>query len=312
MQYRQLGKSGLKVSALSLGSWLTLGEKLNLNEAESCINYAFEQGINFFDTAEVYGNGHAELIMGETLKRFRREDVVVATKIFWSGEGPNDIGLSRKHLIEGTRNSLRRLQLDYVDLLFCHRPDPTTPIEETVRAMDYLVRSGQVFYWGTSEWSAEQIAAAYEIAERLSCIPPTTEQSQYNLFHRQRIEQEFAPLYHKFGMGVIAFSPLAFGLLSGKYNEGIPENSRLALYPEWRSPDMEQRLIKMKELASVVKLSGYTLAQLAIAWCLKNQDVSSVIVGASSLEQLNENLKALAIAEQLSSDILQQIERILG
>lgn len=312
MQYRQLGKAGLKVSALSFGSWLTFGEKIGLDEAKACMRYAFDQGINFFDNAEVYGNGRAELIMGEALKGFRREDVVVATKIFWGGKGPNDVGLSRKHLIEGTKNSLRRLQLDYVDMLFCHRPDPATPIEETVRAMDYLVRSGQAFYWGTSEWSAEQISAAYEIAEKLGCIPPSMEQSQYNLFHRDRIEQEYAQLYDKYGMGVTSFSPLASGLLSGKYNDGMPKEGRLVLYPEWRSPDMEQRIVKTRELASVVKSLECTLAQLAIAWCLKNSHVSSVIVGASSLDQLGENLKALTIAEQLNSDILQHIERVVG
>ncbi len=310
MQYRQLGKSGLKVSALSLGSWLTFGEKIGINEAKVCMRYAYDQGVNVFDNAEVYGDGKAEEIMGEVLKEFQRESIIVSTKIFWGGKSPTEIGLSRKHLIEGTKKSLRRLQLEYVDLLFCHRPDPSTPIEETVRAMDYLIRSGQALYWGTSEWSAQEIFSAYQIAEKLGCVPPTMEQPQYNLFHRYRIEQEYKTLYEQYGMGTTTFAPLAFGLLSGKYNADIPEDSRLGRYPMWRSPDMEQRVQKVKELAIISKEMGSTLAQLAIEWCLKNHNVSSVIVGASTLEQLIENLKAVEVVKHLTQPISHEIEMI--
>ena len=311
MDYRKVGKAGLKVSVLGFGSWLTFGEKFDLDVAKSCMHYAFEQGINFFDNAEVYGNGKAEIIMGEALKDFRREDIVLTTKIFFGGNGVNDVGLSRKHLIEGTRNSLKRLQVDYVDLLYCHRPDPNTPIEETVRAMDYLVRSGQTLYWGTSEWSAAQIIEAYDLSYQLGCIPPSVEQSQYNLFHRERIEEEYAPLYQKYGMGVTTFSPLAFGILSGKYNEGLPADSRLALYPEWRSPDMERRINLTKELKTIADELSCSLAQLSIAWCLKNSHVSSVILGASTQQQLVENIQTLSLINQLDPHILTKIDLIL-
>jgi voltage-dependent potassium channel beta subunit len=310
MQYRQLGKSGLKISALSFGSWLTFGEKIGLEEAKICLKHAYDHGVNFFDNAEVYRNGLSEEVMGKAIKAFRRESLVISTKIFWGGEAPNDVGLSRKHLIEGTRNSLKRLQLDYVDLLYCHRPDPTTPIEETVRAMDYLVREGLALYWGTSEWKAEEITMAYQLAKELGCIPPSMEQPQYNLFHRQRVEQEYMPLYAHYGMGTTTFAPLAFGLLSGKYNEGIPPDARLAQYPEWRAADMETRIDKVKNLVPIAKEQGCTLAQLAIAWCLKKPHVNSVILGASSLEQLKENLHSLNVAEQLTAHVIEKMEVI--
>jgi voltage-dependent potassium channel beta subunit len=310
MKYRQLGKSGLKISELALGSWLTFGEKLGLKESKTCIHYAYEQGINFFDTAEVYSNGAAEEMVGSVLKAFRRESLVVATKIFWGGEGPNDVGLSRKHLIEGTKNSLKRLQLDYVDLLYCHRPDPATPIEETLRAMDYLVRAGLVFYWGTSEWPAQDIDTAYQLAKELGCTPPSMEQSQYNLFHRHRIEEEYAALYSQYQMGTTTFAPLAFGLLSGKYNDSMPLNARLTRYPQWCSSDMEKRIAKVKHLIPLAKKLDASLAQLAIAWCLKKNNISSVILGTSSLDQLKENLASLSVAEKLSDSIIEEIEAI--
>lgn len=312
MEYRQLGKSGLKISSLSFGSWLTFGDQIGVQEAKVCMRYAFENGINFFDNAEVYANGKAEEIMGDVLKDFRRESFVVSTKIFWGGDGPNDVGLSRKHVLEGTRNSLKRLKLDYVDLLYCHRPDPSTPIEETVRAMDYLVRSGQALYWGTSEWSAEEIESAHQISKELGCIPPTVEQPQYNLFHHQRVEEEYAPLCAKYGMGLTTFSPLAFGILSGKYNQGMPAGSRLAENPMWRSEDMEQRIQKARALLPIAESLNCTLSQLAIAWCLKNIHVSSVIVGASNLEQLKENMLALPVVENLNEKILGEIKKLVS
>lgn len=311
MEYRRLGKSGLKVSCVGFGSWLTFGVKTNIDTAKDCIRYAFEKGINFFDNAEVYGNGEAEVVMGIALKEFRREDVVLSTKIFFGGDKPNDIGLSRKHLIEGTKNSLKRLQVDYVDLLFCHRPDPNTTIEETVRAMDHLVRSGQALYWGTSEWSASEISEAYDLSYRLGCIPPSVEQPEYNILHRNRVEKEYSELYKKCGLGLTVWSPLASGILSGKYDDSIPTDSRLGCYPEWRRPDMEKRVIFAKQLSSVAKSLGVSLAQLSIAWCLKNKNVSSVILGASKKEQLVENIQATDCVEKLTPNVLKEIESTL-
>ena len=311
MQYNYLGKSGLQLSELSLGSWLTFSKnKLTIDKARECMQYAFEHGVNFFDNAEVYGHGEAEIIMGEILKDFPREEIVVSTKIFWGGEKPNTFGLSRKHLVEGTLNSLKRMQLDYVDLIYCHRPDPNTPMEEIVRAMDYLVNSGYAFYWGTSEWSAEQIDSAYQVAKEMNCITPTMEQPEYNLFHRHRVEVEFKPLYEKYGLSTTIWGPLAFGLLTGKYNDGIPNDSRLALEPMWRSKDMDERIIKVKKLVSIAQELNCTLAQLALAWCLTNTHVSSVIVGASSLMQLQENLKATDVKAQLTKELIRLIESL--
>lgn len=308
MQYNYLGKSGLQLSELSLGSWLTFGNQLGIENARNCMRYAFEQGVNCFDNAEVYAHGEAETIMGKALKDFNREEIIVTTKIFWGGEKPNTIGLSRKHLIEGTKNSLKRLQLDYVDLLFCHRPDPNTPIEETVRAMDHLINSGHAFYWGTSEWSAEQIDSAHQAAKAMNCIPPTMEQPEYNLFHRHRVEVEYEPLYEKYGLGTTIWGPLAFGLLTGKYNDEIPLGSRLALEPKWRSTDMEERITKVKNLVPIAKELDCTLSQLALAWCLTNSRVSSVIIGASSEKQLHENLQAIHIKSKLTNEIIALIE----
>ena len=311
MNYNYLGNSGLKISELSFGSWLTFGDTVDTRLAKQCLHEAFEYGVNFFDNAEVYANGQSEIVMGEALKDFRRESLIVSTKIFWSGDAPNDVGLSRKHLIEATKNSLKRMQLEYVDLLYCHRPDPNTPIEETVRAMDYLVRNGYAFYWGTSEWSAAELEQAYTLSKELGCIPPTMEQPQYNVFHRERVEQEYQPLYKKYGLGTTIWGPLASGLLTGKYNNGIPTESRLGRAPEWRTPDMEQRIVKIKQLATIAEEMGCSLAHLAIAWCLKNPDVSTVIIGASNLVQLRENLGALEVKSKLTNHFLNKIDTIL-
>jgi voltage-dependent potassium channel beta subunit len=319
MEYRFLGNSGLKVSALSFGAWVTFGTQLDEDQAYELMKAAYDAGVNFFDNAEVYADGKAETIMGKVLARaeWRRSDLVIATKIFWGGKGPNDRGLSRKHLIEGTDAALARLQLDYVDLLFCHRPDVDTPIEETVRAMSYLVDSGRAFYWGTSEWSAERIREAHAIARREHLVPPTMEQPQYNMLHRDRVEQEYARLYEEVGLGTTIWSPLGSGLLTGKYNDGIPDDSRLALEGfDWLrnmvlGDDAETNIAKVRGLAAVAADLGCSQAQLAIAWCLKNPHVSTVITGASRPQQVTENMAALEVAEQLTPEVMARIEEIL-
>lgn len=317
MEYRKVGKWGLKISELSLGSWITFGNQLDFESAKTLVKRAFDAGINFFDTAEAYASGIAESMLGEIFKSFRRSDLVISTKIFWGGNGPNDRGLSRKHLLEGTWASLKRLQMDYVDILYCHRPDPEVPMEEIVWTMDQILRSGLALYWGTSEWSAEQIESAHETARRLNCIPPIVEQPQYNLLVRERVEREYAPLYEKYGMGLTTFSPLASGLLSGKYLEGIPSDSRLAKYELLRKRFEETGLLSEKTFSKLLKLRdlakelGCTLAQLSIAWILKNKNVSSVILGISKLEQFEENIKAVEVKEKLTDDVMKQIETIL-
>jgi voltage-dependent potassium channel beta subunit len=329
MEYRFLGKSGLKVSALSFGAWVTFQDQLDLDKALACMKTAFEAGVNFFDNAEVYAGGMAETIMGQALKKagWRRSDLVISTKIFWGGTapgpglpvdpGPNDRGLSRKHISEGTDASLQRLGLDYVDLLFCHRPDIDTPIEETVWAMNQVLQKGKALYWGTSEWSAAQIRRAYDIARREHLIPPTMEQPQYNMFCRERVEAEYASLYEEIGLGTTIWSPLASGILTGKYNDGIPAGSRLSLENyQWLRPELEseagrQKVAKVKQLMPIAEELGCTMAQLAIAWCLTNDDVSTVITGASRPSQITENLASLEIAQQLTPDLQERIEGIL-
>jgi voltage-dependent potassium channel beta subunit len=311
MDYRNLGKSGLKVSELSFGAWITFGSTLDIEGVKNCMRIAYENGVNFFDNAEAYGAGAAELLMGEALKEYKRDELVISTKIFWGGRGPNMTGLSWKHLVEGTKNSLRRLNCDYVDLLFCHRPDPSTPIEETVRAMDYLIRSGYAFYWGTSEWSAEDIEKAHTVAKELYAIPPIVEQPQYNLFHRDRVEREYLPLYQKYGMGTTIWSPLDFGVLTGKYNHGIPPGTRLDRHEELRASLTEDKIHRVKKLTAIADELHCQMAQLAIAWCLKNQHVSTVITGATHPNQLSENLQATHLKHQLSPEIMAKIEEIV-
>jgi len=318
VKYNNLGIAGIKVSEISLGSWLTFGNQLDTEGVKKTMRVAYKHGINFFDNAEAYANGLSESLMGMAIKEYRREDLVISTKIFWGGKGPNDLGVSRKHLLEGIWNSLKRLQLDYVDLIFCHRPDPTTPIEETVFAMDYIIRNGLALYWGTSEWSAEQLEKAYIIADKRNLIAPTMEQPQYNMFMRKKVEKEFAPLYEKYGLGLTTYSPLASGLLTGKYNEGIAEDSRLAKFEGLRE-DLEkggllsqENIEKVKRLTKIANDLGATMAQLAIAWILKNPHVSTVITGASKPEQVEENVKAIEIKEKLTDDVMQEIENILN
>jgi voltage-dependent potassium channel beta subunit len=320
MEYRFLGRSGLKVSALSLGAWVTFGGQVGEEVAFDCMTAAYEAGVNFFDNAEAYAQGNAETVMGNVIKRagWRRSDLVLSTKIFWGGDGPNDSGLSRKHLIEGTHAALKRLQTEYVDLIFCHRPDLYTPIEETVWTMHQIIQQGKAFYWGTSEWSAQQITEAHAVARREHLIPPLMEQPEYNMFHRQRVEKEYARLYTEFGLGTTIWSPLASGLLTGKYNQGIPEGTRVNLKDyEWlrkyfESEEAKANLEKVKQLTPVAADLGCSMAQLAIAWCLKNPHVSTVITGASRSEQVVENMKALEVVEKLSSEVMGRIEEILN
>jgi voltage-dependent potassium channel beta subunit len=319
MEYRYLGSSGLRVSALSLGAWITYGGQVGEDVTKECMVAARDAGVNFFDNAEAYAGGNAEIVMGRVIRGcgWKRSDLVVSTKIFWGGGGPNDRGLSRKHIAEGVDASLRRLDMDYVDLLFCHRPDYHTPIEETVWAMNLLIQRGNALYWGTSEWSAAEIMQAVGVARREHLIPPLMEQPEYNMFHRDRVEREYAPLYEGIGLGTTIWSPLASGLLTGKYNDGVPPRSRLALEGlEWLRDSIlgEKGPERLRKVRSIETLAGElrcTTAQLALAWCLKNPRVSSVITGATSADQVRENMKALDVVERLSDDVMERIERIL-
>jgi len=319
MEYRYLGKSGLKVSALSFGSWVTFHDQIGEDVAYQCMKEAYDAGVNFFDNAEVYANGQSEVLMGKVLKKtgWRRSDLVLSTKIFWGGDGPNDKGLSRKHLIEGTDAALKRMQVEYVDLIFCHRPDLHTPIEETVRAMNHIINQGKAFYWGTSEWSAQQIMEAYGIARREHLIPPLMEQPEYNMFKRDKIEKEYLALYDEVGLGTTIWSPLASGLLTGKYVDGIPVGSRLDLKGyEWLkdwilNEDGKKRNAKVKDLIPIADEIGVTMPELAIAWCLKNPNVSTVITGASKPEQVKQNMKALDAVEKLTDEVMEKIDKVL-
>ncbi len=310
MHYNKLGKAGIRISEISFGSWITFAKQLDVNAVKEFMHTAFDHGVNFFDNAEGYSHGEAETLMGQALQEFRREDLVLSTKIFWGGNGPNDTGLSRKHLLEGTKNSLRRMQLDYIDLLFCHRPDPETPIEETVLAMDYLVRQGYALYWGTSEWSAEQIDTAFQLADQLGCIKPSMEQPKYNLFFRDHLEKDYLPLFKKYGLGTTIWSPLASGVLSGKYDHGIPPESRLAKEAWLIPPNFQEQVNKVKEISTIADELNCTTSQLAIAWCLKNPHVSTVITGASRKEQLLENLEAIELKSALTPDIMNRLDKI--
>jgi voltage-dependent potassium channel beta subunit len=288
--------------------------------AAECMHRAFDAGVNFFDNAEVYADGVAEEIMGAVLAKsgWSRSKVIVSTKIFWGGPGPNQRGLSRKHIVEGTDAALRRLRLDYVDLIFCHRADLHTPVEETVRAMNHVIEQGKALYWGTSEWPAARILDAIHIARREHLIPPVMEQPQYHMLHRERVEKEYAPLYEEFGLGTTIWSPLAGGLLTGKYNGGIPEGSRGDLEgyewlrPRYEGSEAERKIAVVRRLAAVADELGCTLAQLAIAWCLTNPHVSTVITGASRPDQVTENMKATDVADRLTPDVLERIDDVLG
>ncbi len=284
--------------------------------AAKCMSKAFDLGVNFFDNAEAYAGGMAETVMGSVIKKlgWNRSDIVVSSKVFWGGDGPNDIGLSRKHIREACRKSLKRLQLDYLDLFFCHRPDPNTPLEETVRAMDDLVHQGLILYWGTSEWTAADIMRAYGIARELGLTPPQMEQPQYNMLHRERVEKEYLPLYREIGLGTTIWSPLASGLLSGKYNSGVPPGSRASLDGYgWLKEEVitPANIEKVKALEPIAKELGCTMAQLALAWARKNDDVSTVITGATRPEQVEENMASLGFVSALDADVMERINKVL-
>ncbi len=320
MEYRYLGKSGLQVSALSLGSWLTFGKQIGDDVAEQLMITAYEAGVNFFDNAEIYARGESERVMGRILKKMNwpRSSYLVSSKVFFGYEDdlPNQRGLSRKHIFEACDAALQRLQVEYLDLYFCHRPDPNTPIEETVRAMNDLLRQGKIFYWGTSEWSAQEIMEAHMVARQYNLIGPVMEQPQYNLFHRKRVEEEYKRIYESTGLGLTIWSPLASGTLTPKYLKGMPsELTRLQMENlDWLRELVlkEERIEKAAKLNELAKQIGATLPQLALAWCLKNPHVSTVILGASKVEQLQENLKALEVVPLLTDEVLQQIEAIVA
>jgi len=319
MKYRQLGKTGLRVSELSFGSWVTFHNQAGVDSAMEMMTAAYEHGVNFFDNAEAYAGGKSEEVMGEALKKlgWRRGSYLVSTKLYWGlHDNVNEKNtLNRKRLIEGANDALKRYQLDYVDLIYCHRPDPTTPIEETVWAMHNIIEWGKALYWGTSEWAASEIVEAINIAERHHLHKPVVEQPQYNLFERGRLEGDYVRFYKEYGYGTTTWSPLASGLLSGKYNKGIPKDSRAALkgydWLESRMKDQE-KLAKVAALEPIAQELGATMSQLALAWCLKNPFVSTVITGASRIEQVHENMKAGEIAEKITPEIMKQIDVIFG
>ncbi len=319
MQYRRLGRSGLQISALSFGSWVTFDLQLGDKTARECMEVAYEAGVNFFDNAEAYAAGHSEEIMGRVLKQvgWNRDTYCVSSKVYWGGEKPSQRGLSAKHVHDACHAALRRFQLDYLDLFFCHRPDLDTPIAETVRAMDNLIRQGKVLYWGTSEWSAVEIMEAHKVAREWGLTPPVMEQPQYNMLSRQRVEAEYHHLYETVGLGTTIWSPLASGILTGKYKDGVPEGSRLSLPGyEWLkelifSPEGKVKIGKAAQLEPVAKELGVSLTRLAIAWCLKNDRVSTVILGASHVDQLRENLKAIDLVPKLDEPVMERIEKIL-
>ena len=318
MKYHQLGRTGIKVSALSLGSWVTFHNQVGVDAAVESMAAAFDAGVNFFDNAEIYAGGKSEEVMGAALKKlgWRRGSYLVSTKLYWGlHENINEQNtLNRKYLIEGINASLKRLDLDYVDLLFCHRPDPTTPIEETVWAMHNIIEWGKALYWGTSEWSADEIVTAIECAEKHSLHKPVMEQPQYNMLWRERFEDEYARLFSDYGYGATTWSPLASGLLTGKYNDGIPEGTRVTLEGyEWLQEKVTdpKALSKVKHLGVVAADLGIPLAQMALAWCLKNPNVSTVITGASRIEQVRQNMKAIDVVDKLTDDIMVSIAAIL-
>ncbi|KAM6258200.1 voltage-gated potassium channel subunit beta-1 isoform 2-T2 [Porphyrio hochstetteri] len=320
MKYRNLGKSGLRVSCLGLGTWVTFGGQISDEVAEQLMTIAYESGVNLFDTAEVYAAGKAEVILGNILKKkgWRRSSLVITTKLYWGGKAETERGLSRKHIIEGLKASLQRLQLEYVDVVFANRPDNNTPMEEIVRAMTHVINQGMAMYWGTSRWSAMEIMEAYSVARQFNMIPPVCEQAEYHLFQREKVEVQLPELYHKIGVGAMTWSPLACGIISGKYGNGVPESSRAALKCyQWLkekiiSEEGRKQQVKLKDLSPIAERLGCTLPQLAVAWCLRNEGVSSVLLGSSNPEQLIENLGAIQVLPKMTSHIVNEIDNILG
>ncbi|XP_070365714.1 voltage-gated potassium channel subunit beta-1 isoform X1 [Equus asinus] len=319
MPHRNLGKSGLRVSCLGLGTWVTFGGQISDEVAERLMTIAYESGVNLFDTAEVYAAGKAEVILGSIIKKkgWRRSSLVITTKLYWGGKAETERGLSRKHIIEGLKGSLQRLQLEYVDVVFANRPDSNTPMEEIVRAMTHVINQGMAMYWGTSRWSAMEIMEAYSVARQFNMIPPVCEQAEYHLFQREKVEVQLPELYHKIGVGAMTWSPLACGIISGKYGNGVPESSRASLKCyQWLkerivSEEGRKQQNKLKDLCPIAERLGCTLPQLAVAWCLRNEGVSSVLLGSSTPEQLIENLGAIQVLPKMTTHVVNEIDNIL-
>ncbi len=320
MEYRRLGKSGLQLSVLSFGSWVSFHKQIDDKVAGNLMSLAYDEGINFFDNAEVYAHGESELMMGRMFKKKKwdRTSYVLSSKVYFGWHGkenkPNQMGLSRKHVVEACNEALQRLQTDYIDLFYCHRPDKNTPILETVQAMNTLIQQGKILYWGTSEWSGVEIMEAHRVAEKYHLIGPTMEQPQYNLFHREKIEKEFNMIYGTVGLGTTIWSPLASGLLTGKYNNGVPKKSRLALKDmDWLKDQWlnDGNLKKVEQLGKLAEKLDMTTARLSIAWCIKNEHVTTAILGASKIDQLKENLKAIDDMEKLTPEIMDKIDGIM-
>lgn len=320
MEYRRLGKSGLQVSALSFGSWVSFSKQINDKVADELMGIAFDNGINFFDNAEIYSLGESEKMMGRVIKKKKwdRTSFLVSSKVFWGWRGkenkPNQIGLSRKHVIEACNEALVRLQVDYLDIYLCHRPDKQVPISETVFAMNTLIQQGKILYWGTSEWSGVEIMEAHRVVAEFKLIGPITEQPQYNMFEREKIEKEYFDVYRTVGLGTTIWSPLASGLLSGKYNDGIPKTSRFALEGfDWLKDRwmLDDNLKKVKKISELATKLGVSTAALSIAWCIKNPNVSTAILGATKKQQLLENLKSLEVVPMLSTEIMEKIDGIM-
>jgi len=318
MEYRRLGKSGLQVSTLSFGSWLTFGKQIGDTTASDLMKYAYDNGVNFFDNATIYAQGESERVMGVILKEmgWRRDSFVLSSKAYFGSDvnGPNQKGLSRKHLVEACHAAIKRMQVDYLDLFFCHRPDKNTPMEETVWTMHNLIQQGKILYWGTSEWSGVEIMEAHMVARQYNLIPPVMEQPQYNMMVRQKFEVEYFKIFRDYGMGSTIWSPLGSGILTGKYNDGMPDDTRLSIQGmEWLRDRVlqEAALEKVRKLTGLAKEIGTTMPRLAIAWCLKNPNVSTAILGASKLYQLEENLKALDDVKLLTDEVMENIEGIL-
>ena len=320
MEYRRMGKTGLQLSALSFGSWVSFSKQVDDSVADELMGIAYDNGVNFFDNAEVYAGGESEKMMGRVLskKNWDRTSYTVSSKVFWGWRGkenkPNQFGLSRKHVTEACHEALVRLKQDYIDLFFCHRPDKNTPIEETVSTMNTLIQQGKILYWGTSEWSGVEIMEAHRVAKEYNLIGPSMEQPQYNLFERNKVENEYSMIYKTVGLGTTIWSPLASGLLTGKYNEGVPENSRFALEGmEWLTNKfmVEEKIKKVKKLGDLAAQLNVSLAALSIAWCIKNPNVTTAILGATKKEQLTDNLTALNVLPLLTSEVTENIEEIM-
>lgn len=321
MEYRRLGRSGLQLSVVSFGSWVSFHKQIGDSTADELMGIAYDNGINFFDNAEVYALGESEKMMGRVLKQknWDRTSYTVSSKVYfgWRGKNnkPNQTGLSRKHIMEACNEALQRLQVDYLDLYFCHRPDKNTPIEEVVWAMNHLLQQGKILYWGTSEWSGVEIMEAHRVARDYRLIGPTMEQPEYNLFNRNKIENEYLEVFKNVGLGTTIWSPLASGLLTGKYNNAVPEGSRLDIPGfEWLKDKTlaDEKISKVRALETIAKELHVTLASLSIAWCIKNPNVTTAILGATKKEQLLDNLKAIEVLPLLNDELMQQIETIFG